>query len=87
MVPGSGKRCDKQSDASGADTLASIEHLTTIFLSIIVPLPSSAVHLRDIVEAKLRSHGEPLRWAITSIDVVRQTAQIEAVVTQIEARP
>ena len=87
MVSVSDKNFDSQPDGQCADILVSAEHLTTIFLSVIVPFPSSSVHLRDAIEAELRSHGEPLRWAITSIDVVQQTAQIEAVVTQTRARP
>ena len=83
MVSGSGKNFDLQPDERCADTPVSAERLTTTFLSVIVPFPSSCVQLRDAIEAELRSHGEPLRWAITSIDVVQKTAQVEAVVTQI----
>lgn len=37
--------------------------------------------LRSHIETQLTTHGEPLRWAITSIDPVSQSAHIEAVVT------
>lgn len=37
--------------------------------------------LRSHIQTQLAQHGDPLRWAITTIDTVRQTAQVEAVVT------
>jgi 23S rRNA U2552 (ribose-2'-O)-methylase RlmE/FtsJ len=37
---------------------------------------------RQVVEERLQTRGEPLRWAITQIDAATQTATIEAVVTQ-----
>ncbi|MEM8505261.1 MAG: hypothetical protein AAF716_19155 [Cyanobacteria bacterium P01_D01_bin.1] len=37
--------------------------------------------LRSHIETQLITHGNPLRWAITSIDPDNQTAQVEAVVT------
>jgi len=39
--------------------------------------------LRSHIENQLRTQGEPLRWAITSIDTDRQLAHVEAVVTRI----
>ncbi len=33
------------------------------------------------IQLQLTQQGEPLRWAITSVDTLRQTAQVEAVVT------
>jgi hypothetical protein len=33
------------------------------------------------IQTQLTQHGDPLRWAITSIDAASQTAQVEAVVT------
>ena len=39
--------------------------------------------LRSHIETQLTQHGDPLRWAITAIDSVGHTAQIEAVVTSI----
>jgi hypothetical protein len=32
------------------------------------------------IEAKLKTWGEPLRWAITAVDRETNTAQIEAIV-------
>ena len=37
--------------------------------------------MRSHIEAKLSTYGDPLRWAIVSIDATSQTAQIEAVVS------
>ncbi len=39
--------------------------------------------LRSRIETQLGTHGEPLRWAITTIDTSCQTACVEAVVTVI----
>lgn len=39
--------------------------------------------LRSHIETQLRTQGDPLRWAITHIDAARQTAHVEAVITQI----
>ncbi|MBO1350882.1 MAG: hypothetical protein EBE86_027505 [Hormoscilla sp. GUM202] len=41
-------------------------------------LPSQLHHE---IEAELQRRGEPLRWAVTSVDTERQTAQVEAIVT------
>lgn len=39
--------------------------------------------LRSHIQSQLTQYGDPLRWAITSIDSAAQTAQIEAVVTSL----
>ena len=39
--------------------------------------------LRSYIETQLRTHGDPLRWAITKIDTASQTAHVEAVVTSL----
>lgn len=53
--------------------------LKTEFVLIKVELQDTGIALRHHIEAQLRSYGEPLRWAITSVD--QSTVQIEAVVT------
>ncbi|MEM1251462.1 MAG: hypothetical protein AAGI69_03435 [Cyanobacteria bacterium P01_H01_bin.21] len=53
--------------------------LTTEFVLITVQLQANSIALRNHIETQLKSHGEPLRWAITAID--QTTAQVEAVVT------
>lgn len=41
-------------------------------------LPSQ---LHQEIEVELQRRGEPLRWAVTSVDTEGQTAQVEAIVT------
>ena len=53
--------------------------LTTEFVLMAIELQADGITLRNHIETQLRSHGEPLRWAITSVDGI--TAQVEAVVT------
>lgn len=60
--------------------------VTTHFVTLSVPMKDSPIHLKAQIEAELRSHGDPLRWAITSIDAVSQQAQVEAVVTTLVPR-
>jgi hypothetical protein len=52
-------------------TLAELEHQRRVF------------DYRTTVEANLQNWGEPLRWAITSIDPVTNIAKIEAIVIRI----
>ncbi|MEO1182502.1 MAG: hypothetical protein AAFX51_17020 [Cyanobacteria bacterium J06636_28] len=42
-------------------------------------LGCTGIELRDQIETQLRAYGDPLRWAITSVDGT--VAQVEAVVT------
>ncbi|MEM9448324.1 MAG: hypothetical protein AAGA75_07300 [Cyanobacteria bacterium P01_E01_bin.6] len=63
-------------------TIVDAETLTTLFLEISVDFQASHYELRDSIEIALRSHGEPLRWAITSVDQGRQKVHVEAVVTR-----
>jgi hypothetical protein len=62
--------------------------MVTHLITIEIDLPSSqssspsatdSLHRSILVE--LQRWGEPLRWAITAIDVESQKAQVEAVVT------
>jgi len=55
--------------------------MTTHFITVEIELESS-VNLADRIELLLAEQGEPLRWAITSVDVVKRMAYIEAVVTR-----
>ncbi|WAL62235.1 hypothetical protein [Thermocoleostomius sinensis] len=62
--------------------------MVTHFITIDVDLPSSAMPSRSAIDTlhrsiltELQQWGEPLRWAITDIDMERQKAQIEAIVT------
>ncbi|MEM8615242.1 MAG: hypothetical protein AAGF93_24775 [Cyanobacteria bacterium P01_H01_bin.105] len=57
--------------------------LSTKFVLMEVELQPSGIALRNQIETQLGSYGEPLRWAITSVEqIAEQTvAQVEAVVT------
>ena len=46
-----------------------------------ISLLPSVTEMEAAIATLLQQHGEPLRWAITRVDAVRQIAQIEAVVT------
>jgi hypothetical protein len=45
-----------------------------------VDLQETPAQLQQVIEAELKKRGEPLRWAIVSVDVERQKATVEAVV-------
>ena len=55
--------------------------MTTHFITAEVNLQETPAQLHKAIESELAKQGEPLRWAITSVNVQKQTATIEAVVT------
>jgi hypothetical protein len=55
--------------------------MTTHFITAEINIQESPTQLNQAIEAELKKRGEPLRWAITSIDSEQQKAHIEAVVT------
>lgn len=55
--------------------------MTTHFITAEVDLQETPMDMQTAIEAELKKQGEPLRWAITSVDVERQTCTVEAVVT------
>lgn len=55
--------------------------MITKFVDLDIPLTSLAQDLPDRVEIALRQWGEPLRWAITSVDTQQQLVHVEAIVT------
>ena len=55
--------------------------MTTHFITAEVDLQETPTELEKAIEAELQKQGEPLRWAITSVDEAQQKATIEAVVT------
>ena len=59
----------------------SIHSMTTHFITAEIDLQESPIKLQAAIEAELEKRGEPLRWAIASVDTEKQTAQIEAIVT------
>ncbi len=56
--------------------------MNTHFVSIEVNLQSSPIEMQSAIEAELRKHGEPLRWAVTGVNANQQKAQVEAIVTR-----
>jgi len=60
--------------------------VTTHFIEAEVTLQDSPVKTRGMIETELETWGEPLRWAVTSVDVERQTAHVEAVVTTVATK-
>jgi hypothetical protein len=60
--------------------------MRTYFITTEIKFQDSPALLPKAIEAELRLSGEPLRWAITALDLQRQTATVEAVVTLEEVR-
>ena len=56
--------------------------MTTHFISAEIDLQETPMELQKVIETELKKQGEPLRWAITSVDVAQQTCTVEAVVTK-----
>lgn len=55
--------------------------MTTHFITAEIDLQETPAELHQAIEAELQKQGEPLRWAVTSVDVEQQKALVEAVVT------
>lgn len=55
--------------------------MVTQFLTIEVDLQPSSTDLPQAIETALQRYGDPLRWAITEVNVITQTAIVEAIVT------
>ncbi len=55
--------------------------MNTHFVTTEVDLQATLAEMQLAIESTLRTHGEPLRWAVTSVNTENQTAQIEAIVT------
>ncbi|MCL1495851.1 MAG: hypothetical protein M1G31_34655 [Pseudanabaena sp. Salubria-1] len=64
--------------------------MTTHFITAEIEINENQEEIAKNVEQELAKHGEPLRWAISSVDskvdpvtnLKTQTAHIEAVVTR-----
>jgi hypothetical protein len=55
--------------------------MTTHFITAEINLQESPLALQQAIEAELQKRGEPLRWAITDVDVEQQKVTVEAIVT------
>jgi len=56
--------------------------MTTHFITAEIDIQETPTELQTAIEAELKKLGEPLRWAITSVDEDQQKVAVEAVVTQ-----
>ncbi|MEH1790180.1 hypothetical protein [Nostoc sp.] len=56
--------------------------MTTHFITAEIDLQETPAELLEVIETELNKQGEPLRWAVTSVDVDEQKATVEAVVTK-----
>ncbi|MEH1781886.1 MAG: hypothetical protein V7K67_19380 [Nostoc sp.] len=56
--------------------------MTTHFITAEIDLQETPAELLEVIETELKKQGEPLRWAVTSVDVDEQKATVEAVVTK-----
>ncbi|MBW4455149.1 MAG: hypothetical protein KME55_21905 [Nostoc indistinguendum CM1-VF10] len=55
--------------------------MTTHFITAEIDLQETPAELLEVIETELKKQGEPLRWAVTSVDADEQKATVEAVVT------
>ncbi|WP_175551057.1 hypothetical protein [Spirulina major] len=56
--------------------------MTTHFITAEIDLQATPNELHQEIEAELTKRGEPLRWAVTSVDEEQKTATVDAIVTQ-----
>jgi hypothetical protein len=54
--------------------------MVTQFITVEIDLKDLNRPLQNVIEAQLKTQGEPLRWAITAVN--QGMAQVEAVVLQ-----
>jgi hypothetical protein len=54
--------------------------MTTHFITAEINLQESPAEMQKHIEAELQKRGEPLRWAVTDVDVEQQKVQVEAIV-------
>ncbi len=55
--------------------------MTTHFITAEINMQESVADLHQEISATLSNYGQPLRWAVTSVDAQQQTLALEAVVT------
>ena len=56
--------------------------MTTHFITAEVDLQANPIELEQAIAKELEKQGEPLRWAITTVDSQKEKATVEAVVTK-----
>ena len=55
--------------------------MTTHFITAEIDLQECPVAMHQAIEAELQKQGQPLRWAVTDVDVEQQKAYVDAIVT------
>ncbi|MDX2244283.1 MAG: hypothetical protein NW224_26720 [Leptolyngbyaceae cyanobacterium bins.302] len=55
--------------------------MTTHFITAEIDLQQSPIEMQQAIEAELQKRGEPLRWAVTDVNLEQQVAVVEAIVT------
>ncbi|HEY9750014.1 MAG TPA: hypothetical protein V6C63_15115 [Allocoleopsis sp.] len=55
--------------------------MTTHFITAEIDLQESPVAMQQAIEAELQKRGQPLRWAVTDVNVEQQKAYVDAIVT------
>lgn len=56
------------------------QNLATEFVTIVVEQPDSIATLPQAITRSLQELGDPLRWAITSVDSIERKLYVEAVI-------
>ena len=52
----------------------------TYFIEVTIKIPENIKTFQKNIQIELLKYGQPLRWAITKVDIHKKTAQLEAVV-------
>jgi len=61
--------------------------MVTQFVTAEIALQDSPSAMQQVIEATLAQQGTPLRWAVTAVDMERQTVLVEAIVTSGDVQP
>ncbi|MBD2075194.1 hypothetical protein H6F86_15080 [Phormidium sp. FACHB-592] len=56
--------------------------MITQFITAEIKLEGSPAEVRQAIEAKLQTYGDPLRWAVTEVNITTQKAIVEAIITK-----
>ena len=57
--------------------------MVTSFIELTVRIPEDIKTLQKSIEIELSKHGKPLRWAITKVDIEKQIAQVNLLLSKI----
>ena len=56
--------------------------MITQFITAEIKLERSPADMREAIESELQTYGDPLRWAVTEVNLTTQKAIVEAIVTK-----